>query len=54
VIGALGGVAVNTAFVAHFQSVATGHFTVRRLERLYGKERVHALYAAIRDGTQPA
>ena len=51
VIGALGGVAVNTAFVAHFQSVATGHFTVRRLERLYGKERVHALYAAIRDGT---
>ena len=37
VIGALGGAAVNYAFIQHFQEVARGHFTVRRLERVYGK-----------------
>ena len=37
VVGALGGAAV--AFIEHFQDVARGHFTVRRLERVYGKER---------------
>ena len=40
VIGALGGAAVNYAFIDHFQSVARGHFTVRRLERKYGKDLV--------------
>src|ERR1700688_2709417 len=33
VVGALGGAAVNYAFIEHFQEVARGHFTVRRLER---------------------
>jgi len=33
-VGALGGAAVNYAFIEHFQDVARGHFTVRRLERL--------------------
>ena len=37
VVGALGGAAVNYAFIEHFQEVARGHFTVRRLERVYGK-----------------
>src|SRR6266481_3813344 len=37
-IGALGGAAVNYAFIEHFQEVARGHFAVRRLERTYGKE----------------
>jgi EcsC protein family len=36
-VGALGGAAVNYAFIEHFQDVARGHFTVRRLERAYGK-----------------
>lgn len=45
VIGALGGAAVNLAFVEHFQSLARGHFTVRRLERLYGREMVYSEYA---------
>jgi hypothetical protein len=31
---------VNYAFIEHFQDVARGHFTVRRLERAYGKEPV--------------
>ena len=44
VVGALGGAAVNYAFVEHFQEVARGHFTVRRLERRYGKEAVRAEY----------
>jgi EcsC protein family len=44
VIGALGGAAVNYAFVEHFQDVARGHFTVRRLERIYGKEVVRTEY----------
>jgi len=44
VIGALGGAAVNYAFIEHFQDVARGHFTVRRLERVYGKELVQSEY----------
>src|SRR5437660_4358830 len=44
VVGALGGAAVNLAFVEHFQDVARGHFTVRRPERVYGAEIVRAEY----------
>jgi EcsC protein family len=44
VVGALGGAAVNYAFMEHFQEVARGHFTVRRLERIYGKERIRVEY----------
>ena len=44
VVGALGGAAVNYAFIEHFQEVAQGHFTVRRLERAYGKEAVRKEY----------
>jgi hypothetical protein len=44
VIGALGGAFVNYAFIEHFQDVARGHFTVRRLERLYGRDIVRAEY----------
>ena len=47
VIGALGGAAVNYAFIDHFQSVARGHFTVRRLERRYGKDIVFTAYQQI-------
>lgn len=48
IVGALGGAAVNTAFMAHFRAVARAHFTVRRLERRYGKEPVRAAYEEIR------
>src|ERR1700761_1267641 len=47
VVGALGGAAVNYAFIEHFQDVARGHFTVRRLERHYGRERIRAEYDLI-------
>jgi EcsC protein family len=48
IVGALGGAAVNYAFVDHFQDVARGHFAIRRLERTYGKEIVRAQYERIR------
>jgi hypothetical protein len=48
IIGALGGAVVNTAFMTHFQSIAQAHFSVRRLERQYGKLAVQAAYERIR------
>jgi hypothetical protein len=48
VIGALGGGAINAVFMEHFQALARGHFTVRRLERSYGREPVRLAYEAIR------
>jgi EcsC protein family len=54
VVGALGGAAVNYAFIDHFQDVARGHFAIRRLERAYGKETVRAHYERIRDETKPS
>jgi hypothetical protein len=48
VLGAVGGAAVNTAFMDHFQAIARGHFTVRRLERRYGKAVVREAYEAER------
>lgn len=42
VIGAVGGAAVNTVFIDHFQTMARAHFTIRRLERKYGAEPVRA------------
>ncbi|MGD0961901.1 MAG: EcsC family protein [Methylomonas sp.] len=44
VIGAIGGALINTLFIDHFQNIARGHFTVRRLENKYGKEIVRLKY----------
>lgn len=46
VMGAVTGAAINTIFLKHFQSVAKGHFTVRRLERTHGAAPVEAAYRA--------
>jgi len=54
VVGALGGAAVNYAFIEHFQDVARGHFTVRRLERIYGKERIKSEYERLTREEAPA
>lgn len=48
VIGAIGGAAVNAAFMEHFRTVARAHFTVRRLERAYGQAPVKAAYETIK------
>jgi EcsC protein family len=47
VIGAIGGATVNVIFMNHFQQIAKGHFTVRRLERHYGPDLVRRHYAQI-------
>jgi hypothetical protein len=44
VVGAIGGATVNVIFMNHFQQVAQGHFTVRRLEREYGAATVRLHY----------
>jgi hypothetical protein len=49
VVGALGGAAINTVFMQHFQDMARGHFTVRRLERKYGAELVRSHYERLND-----
>lgn len=49
-VGAVGGATINLLFIDHFQDMARGHFTVRRLERRYGEEAVRALYAALPTG----
>ncbi len=43
-VGAIGGAAVNTLFMSHFQDVARGHFTILRLEKTYGQEEVRRRY----------
>ena len=52
-IGALGGAAINVAFIDHFQSLAKGHFTVRRLERKYGGAYVRDEYQRIAAARTP-
>ena len=47
VLGAFGGATVNMIFMNHFQQIALGHFTVRRLEREYGAETVRLHYAEL-------
>lgn len=47
VIGAAGGAMINTLFIDHFQDMAKGHFTVRRLERRFGSDTVRQAYAEV-------
>lgn len=42
IIGAASGAAINTLFMNHFQDMAHGHFTVRRLQRKYGDSFIRA------------
>ena len=53
VLGALGGAGVNALFMQHFQRVAHGHFTVRRLERLCGVEAVRSYFQSL-EAERPA
>jgi len=48
IIGSIGGAAINTVFINHFQSIARGHFTIRRLEATYGPEVVRQQYDKFR------
>jgi hypothetical protein len=48
ILGAIGGAAVNAAFADHFQTLARGHFIVRRLERRHGASVVAFEYQRLR------
>ena len=48
VLGAIGGAAVNAAFADHFQTLARGHFIVRRLERRHGASLIAFEYQRLR------
>ena len=47
IIGAVGGATVNIVFMDHFQRVAYAHFTLRRLERIYGSAHIKERYAEL-------
>lgn len=49
VIGAAGGAFVNVVFMDHLQKMAHAHFTIRRLERIYGSDEIKATYLQIQD-----
>ncbi len=54
ILGAIGGAAVNAAFADHFQTLARGHFIVRRLERQHGASVVAFEYQRLRGETAAA
>jgi len=47
VLSAATGAALNAMFVQHFQEVASAHFTIRRLERVYGASEVKLQYSKL-------
>jgi EcsC protein family len=53
IAGAVGGLTLNVLFSRHFQSLAEGHFTIRRLERTYGAEAVRQAYEMARTAAPP-
>ncbi|MBM4201685.1 MAG: EcsC family protein [Gammaproteobacteria bacterium] len=52
-IGAAGGAFVNGVFIQHFQDVARGHFTIRRLERKFGHRDVQEKYHQLSQASAP-
>ena len=47
IFGAFGGASINLLFISHVQAAARGHFTVRRLERKYGREFIKREYEKV-------
>lgn len=47
IVGAAGGALINTLFIDHFQRVATGHFTIRRLERSHDAGDIRRIYGEL-------
>lgn len=47
IIGAAAGAIINTLFMDHFQDMAKGHFTVRKLEKKYNPETIKIAYEKI-------
>lgn len=53
VLGAVGGGLVNTIFISHFQDMARGHFSIRRLERKYGADNIQDAYRKLKGDNLP-
>jgi hypothetical protein len=47
IIGAAGGAIINLVFIDHYQEIARGHFTMRRLERKYDADSVRAAFESL-------
>lgn len=47
IVGAASGSAINLIFMSHFQRMARGHFTIKRLEKKYGSEQIQSVYKSI-------
>ncbi|WP_076864202.1 EcsC family protein [Bradyrhizobium mercantei] len=54
IIGAAFGATINVIFMDHFQKIAKGHFTLRRLERIHGSAGVRQHYTAMAARLAPA
>jgi hypothetical protein len=52
--GAAAAVALNTAFLEHYRRLARAHFTIRRLERAHGRERVRAAAGIVENPEEDA
>ncbi len=53
-LGAVSGASVNLVFMEHYQQMARAHFTVRQLERRYGKQPIENYYRRIvRENMKP-
>jgi len=50
VLGAVSGAAINAMFISHYQDMARGHFTVRRLEQKYGETPIRDAYRDLLGG----
>jgi hypothetical protein len=46
-VGAAGGALVNGSFMAHYEDLARAHFTIRRIERIYGAAAVRRVMGAM-------
>ena len=44
IAGAIAGAALNAAFLDHYRNLAAAHFTIRRLERIYGRDVVRGAW----------
>jgi hypothetical protein len=52
--GAAAAVALNTAFLDHYRRIGRAHFTIRRLERAHGRERVRAAAGIVENPDEDA
>ncbi|RZD16004.1 MAG: EcsC family protein [Candidatus Acididesulfobacter guangdongensis] len=47
IIGAIGGGTINYLFIDQFQKLAGAHFTIKKLERIYGVDYIYKKYNSI-------